>query len=93
MKFEYDYLVVEAGIFGSVFAYEAKKRGKKVLVIDKRDHIGGNMYTKNMDGIHVHYYGAIFSIHQIKKFGITLINLLNLIITLTHQLLTIRKTI
>lgn len=58
MKFEYDYLVVGAGIFGSVFAYEAKKRGKKVLVIDKRDHIGGNMYTKNMDGIHVHYYGA-----------------------------------
>ncbi|MBN3489998.1 UDP-galactopyranose mutase [Acholeplasma equirhinis] len=54
----YDYLVVGAGIFGSVFAYEAKKRGKKVLVIDKRDHIGGNMYTKDIEGINVHMYGA-----------------------------------
>lgn len=55
---KYDYLIVGAGIFGSIFAYEAKKRGKKVLVIDKRDHIGGNMYTKNIEGIHVHVYGA-----------------------------------
>src|SRR5690606_26088993 len=54
----YDYLIVGAGIFGSVFAYEAKRRGKKVLVIDKRDHIGGNMYTKEIEGINVHMYGA-----------------------------------
>lgn len=54
----YDYLVVGAGLFGSIFAYEANKRGKKVLVIDKRNHVGGNMYCKNEDGIHVHEYGA-----------------------------------
>lgn len=54
----YDYLIVGAGFFGSIFAYEAHKRGKKVLVIDKRDHIAGNMYTENIDGINVHKYGA-----------------------------------
>ena len=54
----YDYLVVGAGLFGSVFAYEAKKRGKTCLVIDKRNHIGGNIYTEEMEGIHVHQYGA-----------------------------------
>ena len=54
----YDYLVVGAGLFGSVFAYEAKKMEKKVLVIDKRNHIGGNIYTKEIEGIQVHQYGA-----------------------------------
>ena len=54
----YDYLVVGAGLFGATFAYEAKKRGKDVLVIDKRDHIAGNIYTKEEDGINVHVYGA-----------------------------------
>ena len=54
----YDYLVVGAGLFGSIFAFEANKRGKKVLVIDKRNHIGGNIYTKNINGINVHEYGA-----------------------------------
>jgi len=54
----YDYLIVGAGLFGSVFAYEAKKRGKKCLVIDKRDHIGGNVYTEEVEGINVHKYGA-----------------------------------
>ena len=54
----YDYLVVGTGLFGSVFAYEAKKRGKKVLVIDKREHIGGNVYTEEMEKIRVHKYGA-----------------------------------
>ena len=54
----YDYLIVGAGLFGSVFAYEATKRGKKVLVIDKRDHIGGNLYCENIEGINVHKYGA-----------------------------------
>lgn len=54
----YDYLVVGAGLFGAIFAYEAKKRGKTVLVIDKRNHIGGNVYTKEVEGIQVHEYGA-----------------------------------
>ncbi|MDX8045280.1 UDP-galactopyranose mutase [Gracilibacillus sp. S3-1-1] len=54
----YDYLIVGAGLFGAVFAYEATKRGKKCLVIDKREHIGGNVYTEEVDGIHVHKYGA-----------------------------------
>ena len=54
----YDYLVVGAGLFGSVLAYEANRAGKKVLVIDKRANVGGNIYTENVDGIHVHKYGA-----------------------------------
>ena len=54
----YDYLVVGAGPFGATFAYEANERGKKVLVIDKRDHVGGNMYCENIEGINVHKYGA-----------------------------------
>ena len=54
----YDYLVVGAGPFGSVFAHEAHKRGKKVLVIDRRNHIAGNMYCENKDGINIHVYGA-----------------------------------
>ena len=53
----YDYLIVGAGLFGSVFAHEAKKAGKKVLVIDKREHTGGNIYTKEVEGIQVHQYG------------------------------------
>ncbi len=54
----YDYLVVGAGLFGAVFACEARKAGKQVLVIDKRDHIAGNVYTEDIEGIHVHRYGA-----------------------------------
>ncbi len=54
----YDYLIVGAGLYGAVFAHEAKKRGKTCLVIEKRDHIGGNIYTENKDGIAVHTYGA-----------------------------------
>ena len=55
---KYDYLVVGSGLFGAIFANEAKKRGKKCLVIDKRPHVGGNIYTENVDGINVHKYGA-----------------------------------
>ena len=55
---KYDYLVVGAGLFGATFAYEAAKRGKRVKVIEKRDHIAGNIYTKEIDGIQVHQYGA-----------------------------------
>lgn len=54
----YDFLIVGAGLFGSVFACEAHKHGKKCLVIDKRSHIGGNIYTENLEGINVHKYGA-----------------------------------
>ena len=54
----YDYLVVGSGLYGAIFAYEANKKGKKVLVIDKREHVGGNIYTENKDGINVHKYGA-----------------------------------
>lgn len=55
---KYDYLIVGAGLFGSVFAYEAKRQGKTCLVIDKRPHLGGNVYCENIDGINVHKYGA-----------------------------------
>lgn len=55
---KYDYLIVGSGLFGSIFAYEENKRGKKCLVIDKRSHIGGNIYTENVSGINVHKYGA-----------------------------------
>lgn len=54
----YDYLIVGSGLFGAVFAYEMNKRGKKVLVIDKRDHIAGNIYTESVLDINVHKYGA-----------------------------------
>lgn len=55
---KYDYLIVGAGLFGAVFAREATDAGKRVLVIDKRDHIGGNIYTEEVEGINVHKYGA-----------------------------------
>lgn len=55
---KYDYLVVGAGLYGAVFAHEAKKKGKRCLVIDKRDHIAGNIYCEEIEGINVHKYGA-----------------------------------
>lgn len=55
---KYDYLIVGTGLFGAVFAHEAVKKGKSCLVIDKRDHIGGNIYTEEIEGINVHKYGA-----------------------------------
>lgn len=55
---QYDYLIVGSGLFGSVFAYEASKKGKKCLVIEKRSHIGGNIYTKKIENINIHVYGA-----------------------------------
>lgn len=54
----YDYLIVGSGLFGSVFAHEAKNAGKRCLVIDRRKHAGGNLYCENIDGINVHEYGA-----------------------------------
>lgn len=58
MNFKYDYLVVGAGLYGSIFAHEAKAKGKSVLVVDKRPSVGGNIYTENVEGINVHVYGA-----------------------------------
>ena len=55
---KYDYLIVGAGLFGAIFAYEADRAGKRVLVLDKRNHVGGNIYTKEVEGIQVHEYGA-----------------------------------
>ena len=55
---QYDYLIVGSGLFGSTFAYRAKQAGKKCLVIDKRRHLGGNVYCENIEGINVHKYGA-----------------------------------
>lgn len=54
----YDYLIVGAGLFGAVFAHEAKQHGKRVLVVDRRSHIAGNIYTENYNGINIHKYGA-----------------------------------
>ncbi|MBI0556530.1 UDP-galactopyranose mutase [Pectobacterium parmentieri] len=55
---KYDYLIVGSGLFGSVCAYELTKAKKRVLVLEKRNHVGGNVYTENKDGIHIHRYGA-----------------------------------
>ena len=55
---QYDYLIVGAGLFGAVFAHEATAAGKRCLVVDKRDHIAGNIYTESIEGINVHRYGA-----------------------------------
>lgn len=58
MDKKYDYLIVGSGLFGATFAYRAKKLGKRCLVIDKRPHLGGNVYCENIEGINVHKYGA-----------------------------------
>ena len=55
---KYDYLIVGAGLFGATFAHLATKRGKRCLVIDKRSHVGGNVYCEEIEGINVHKYGA-----------------------------------
>jgi len=57
-KKEYDYLIVGSGLFGAVFSHEAYKRGKKCLIIDKRTHLGGNVFSEDVEGINVHKYGA-----------------------------------
>lgn len=58
MKKQYDYLIVGSGLYGATFAHLACKYGKKCLVIDKRKHLGGNIYCENIEGINVHTYGA-----------------------------------
>ena len=61
MRKKYDYLIVGSGLFGSVFAHEATLRGKKCLVLERRDHVGGNIYCEEIEGVTVHRYGAHFS--------------------------------
>ena len=58
MMADYDYLIVGSGLFGATFAYMARQKGKKCLVIDKREHLGGNIWCENVEGINVHRYGA-----------------------------------
>ena len=55
---KYDYLIVGSGLYGAMFAYEAHQAGLKCLVIDRRPHLGGNVYCENIEGINVHKYGA-----------------------------------
>ena len=64
---QYDYLIVGAGLFGAVFAREAGKKGRKCLVVEKRNHIAGNIYTEEIHGIQVHRYGAHIFHTQDKK--------------------------
>ena len=54
----YDYLIIGAGLYGAVFAHKCQMRGKRVFVVDKRSHIAGNIYTRRVEGIDVHQYGA-----------------------------------
>ena len=74
----YDYLIVGAGLSGAIFAHEATKQGKKVKVIDKRDHIGGNIYVRTLKESTFTNMVLISSILLTRKSGIMLINLLNL---------------
>lgn len=75
---QYDYLVVGAGLYGAVFAQQAKEKGKKVLVIDKRPQIAGNVYTEDVEGIHVHKYGAHIFHTNNNRYGSILQNLRSL---------------
>ena len=67
----YDYLVVGAGLYGAAFAQQMIDAGKTVLLIDKRSHIGGNIYTEEVEGIQVHRYGAHISIPMTRVSGST----------------------
>lgn len=71
----YDYLVVGSGLYGAIFAHEAKKTGKTVLVVDKRPNIAGNVYTEKTEGINVHKYGAHIFHTNNKKYGIISLSL------------------
>lgn len=81
---KYDYLVVGSGLYGAIFAHEAKSHGKSVLVVDKRPNIAGNIYTENIEGINVHKYGAHIFHTNNKRFGTISRNLRNLTVLPTH---------
>ncbi|RIF50304.1 FAD-dependent oxidoreductase, partial [Shigella boydii] len=70
---QYDFIIIGSGLFGAVCAYELNKRNKRVLVIEKRDHIGGNIYTEKVDDIHIHKY-CIHIFHTNNKYIFTYIN-------------------
>lgn len=88
---QYDYLIVGSGLYGAVFAQQAMAKGKKVLVIDKRPNIAGNVYTEDIEKIHVHKYGAHIFHTNNKKYGIILQSLQSLIDSQTHQLQIIKE--
>lgn len=69
MENHYDYLIVGSGLYGATFAHLAHKHGKKCMVIDKRAHLGGNIYCENIEGINVHKYGAHISILPTRRCG------------------------
>ena len=79
----YDYLIVGAGLSGAIFAHEATKRGKKVKVIDKRDHIGGNIYCEDVEGITFTHGAHIFHIPQTKKVHRLCVNQFNNLTTIS----------
>ena len=67
---KYDYLIIGAGLYGAVCAFELKKLGKSVLVIDKRNHKGGNVYCENIEGINVHNMELTYSIQMMRSSGV-----------------------
>lgn len=81
----YDYIIVGTGLYGAIFAHEAMKAGKSCLVVERRSHIGGNIYTKEMEGIQVHQYGAHISTQVIKRCGTTLDSLQHLTVIRTAR--------
>ena len=82
---KYDYLVVGSGLYGAVFAHEARKTGKSVLVIDKRPNIAGNVYTEEIEKIHVHKYGAhIFHTNNIRRWLIIRVNCIHFLLICIH---------
>ena len=90
MKKQYDYLIVGAGLYGAVFAYQATQNGKKCLVVDRRPHIGGNLYCENIAGINVHQYGPHIFILPTWKYGTLSINSYLSTVSLTNRSLTIK---
>lgn len=74
---KYDYIVVGSGLYGAIFAHEAKAKGKSVLVVDKRPNIAGNVYTEKQEGINVHMYGAHIFHTNDKRSGTTSHSLLS----------------
>lgn len=88
----YDYLIVGSGLFGSVFAHEMHKKGKSCLVLERRPHVGGNIYCENKDGINIHTYGAHIFHTSNKKSGTMSISLSNLITTSILPLQTIKAS-
>ena len=88
---KYDYLIVGAGLYGATFAYEMNKKGKKCLAIDKRYHIGGNVYCENIEGINVHKYGAHIFHTSNKEIWDYVNSFVNLIDIQIHQWLIIKE--